>query len=106
HDAAVLAEQLPALAGVVGAIESTLVCFDDRVHAFRIRRRHRNANLAHHVRQSVGEARPRVAAISGLPDPTPRAAAPHLPWYALLVPHRRVQDARVRRVHRELTGPT
>ena len=58
------------------------------------------------LRQPLGETRPRVAAIRALPDAAPRTAAAHQPRQSLMVPERRIEDARVRRVHRQVTRPT
>ena len=99
---AVLAQQPPRLARVVGAEEPALLGLDDREDAIRVRRRHRDADLAHELRQPFSETRPGVAAVGGLPDAAARAAAAHLPRQALMIPERRVQDARVRRVHRQV----
>ncbi len=100
-DQAILAQQAPALPRVVAAVQPSLLGLDDRIDAFRICRRDRHVEVSDQLGEPFGEALPAVAAIGRLPDPAPGTAGAHHPRRTLVVPHRRVQDARVGRVHRQ-----
>ena len=50
------------------------------------------------------ELAPCVAAVGGLEDPRPLAAAPQAPRLAVHLPERRVEDVRINRVHDEVDG--
>ena len=103
-DQAVIVEQAPAAAGIVGAVEAPLVGLHDGVDAIGVGRRHGDADLAHELRQPLRQPGPAVAAVGGLPDAAAGAAAADDPRRALVVPERGVEDARVGRIHGEVGG--
>src|SRR6185312_6545724 len=88
---------MPALAGIVGAIQSARVrrCFNDRVYAIRVRGRHGNSDTAHDPcgESMTAESSPRVATVRALVDRAAWSAAPDLPRQPLKIPHGGVQDA-------------
>ena len=103
-DQAIARLQRPRPAGIVGPVQPAALGLHDRVHAVRGHRRYADADLAHQRRQALGEPRPAVAAVDGLPDPAALTTAAHHPRRALVIPEGGVEDARIRRVHRQIAG--
>ena len=109
HELLIATGARPRGAGVVGTEHAAqgVLGFDVRVHALRIRRRHRHADLAD---QPLRQARikrefgPAVATVGALPQAAASRAGVHPPRRALKLPHRRVHDARVRHVDRQVGG--
>ena len=112
----VAADELPRVASVVGAKEPAAV------GRLAIRRRHAVARLhlgvdavRHRLadaepdladrlrRQATGELLPCRTAVGRLPDAAPRASAGAPPRMNLDLPETRVENARVRRVHHDIT---
>ena len=96
----------PRFPGIVAAEQATIFRFDNREHPVGIRRRHRHADFPNQLRQAVLGTLPRITAIHRLPDPAPRATAAYHPRRALMIPHGRIQNTRVRGVHGEITRAT
>ena len=104
-DQAIGRQQRPRLARVIRAIQATTLGFDNCIHTLGIGRRHTDTDLAHHRRQPFREALPGVATIERLPDAAALAAAADHPRCALMIPERRIENARIGRIHRQVTGP-
>src|SRR6185503_10125227 len=100
----VFVREAPLLAAVVAAEDAALLGLDDGVHAAGIRGRDGDPQVAPHAfRQTVAlEALPGVAAVGRATHLTSRTAALEGPGLAHDLPEAGVQDARVRRIHREL----
>src|SRR5438132_11538260 len=102
---AVFARALPGLAEVVRAENRALFSLDDRVHASRPRGRCGNADLPE---QTLGKSfvpadlYPRVAAVVGAEETRPGAARDELPRTPDGLPERRVDDARVFGIDRQI----
>ena len=106
HQARFTGHLAPALAGVGGDVQPTIVAlrlaFDQRVHLLRVGRAHRDGHLAHLFRKAVGHLHPRLAGVGGLVETAPRPAADDLPGQAAVLPHGRVENARIGRIHGQL----
>ena len=98
-DVALVVDQRPRRPRVVRLEEAALLVLDERVHPVRVRTAHRHADATH---QSSGHARvprdlrPALAAIGALEEPAALAAARHLVFLAVRLPHRRVEHVRIR----------
>src|SRR6266545_5367165 len=95
----------PRLAAVVAAEHAALVRLDNGPDAVVIAPRHGDADLPDHALGEPLVARdllPGVAAVGGLEEPATRPAAREVPGTAPGLPERRVQDARVHRIHRQI----
>ena len=99
---------LPVPAAVVGPVQPGLFRLDDGPHPLRPGRGNGDADLP---LDPLGKSRlvrqvlPGVAAVAGLVQAASGAAARHVPEVAVRLPDRRVDDARVVRVHRQVDGP-
>src|SRR5262249_24731459 len=102
----VVADLLPVLTKVIGAIESTfLALFDERPDAAGLGRRCGPADLAENTARQIGPAGdvlPGLAAITGAPQTAVRTTAADLPEGAVRLPDGRVEDARIGRVEAEI----
>ena len=97
----------PGGTGVIGPEEAArgVGGLDVGVDPVRVRARDVEPDLAEGAPWDAGrpgQLRPRVATIRGLPDPALPAPREHRPGCALELVGRGIEDARVRRVHREV----
>src|SRR5690606_7572006 len=90
---AVVVDELPARAAVIGAVEPAFFGFNNRVDAIGIGGR-RHADPAPDSRwQAVArQLLPGAAAVGRPIEAAARAAAFHDPWLAVRLPHRRIDD--------------
>src|SRR5581483_11586921 len=105
-EVAVAVDQAEAAAAVVAAVDAPLLLvLDERPDAVRARRRDREPDAPQRAGgQALGERPPRIAAVDRLVDAAARAAGDHRPRLAQRLPHRGVEHARVRRIHRQVDG--
>ena len=95
----------PVAPAIVGAEQAAVGGLHQRPHALRIGRRDGDADAAEHAARQPGRVRdlgPGVAAVGALEQPAARSAAIHAPGLAADLPHRRVEHARIARVHRDI----
>ena len=107
-DVAVAVDERPGPAPVVGPVQPSALGLEVRPHPVRVRAGHGDRDLAEHAGREARVARdlaPGVAAVGGLEDPRPLAAAPQAPRLAVHLPERRVQDVRIARVHDQVDRP-
>ena len=109
HEILIAVHAVPTPAGILRAVDAAerIVgrCLDIRVDAIRHRGAHRHADAPDRdIRHSgiVGELRPRFARVGALPQSALAAATAEAPRKALKAPHRRVENARIRRIHRQI----
>ena len=97
-------DQLPALAGILAAVDAALFRFDNRVNAVAIRAGNRNANAPKNsARQPLTiQPLPGGAIVAGFIQPAPRPAAGQAPWRALRLPERREQNVRIIRIEHQI----
>src|SRR5258707_652498 len=100
----VIADQAAVLPAVLTTKELSFVGLLDRISALGFSGRARHADLSHQLWQPFRELRPRIPTVGGLPDPATRSPAAHLPRQPLVIPERRIENARIGRIHRQVTG--
>src|SRR5712692_4670196 len=96
-EAVVVVDAAPFFAAIVGAVQTPLLGFDQRVDPVRVRRRNGNADTP---QQPLGQpvafqALPRRAAVAGAVKPAARPAACQAPGTARGFPERREQHVRI-----------
>ena len=102
----VAVHELPGLAVIVAAVQPALVQLglDNGVNAVRHAGRDIHAGLADQLGQTARQLFPGVTAVGGLENAAGGATGFDEPWLAPVLPHRRVHDARIGRVHRQIGG--
>ena len=115
HRVAIRIDHLPVLTAVVGSPElaalgvlamprDAVAGFDQDVYPVRVRVGRRGHHLAHRLgrQTAAGQLRPGGATIAGHEQTAPRTTALASPGVDFDLPHAGEDDARVRRVHRDL----
>ena len=105
---AVFGAALPVVATVVGAERRAVLGLDDHEHAPALRRRCGDADLAQQTLRKTARAAdigPGFAGVVRAEDAAARPTRDELVGTAHGLPDRRVEDARIVRVHRDVDGP-
>ena len=102
---AVFVDLGPRIAAVVRPIDAAFFRFDQRPHARRLRRRHRDADLApeslRHARIG-GDLLPTLTTVDRLEHATTRTAGVQRPRGAIRIPERRIQNVRIVRIKNQI----
>ena len=102
---AVFVDLGPGIAAVIRPIDAAFFCFDQCPDARRLRRRHRDADLApeslRHARIG-GDLLPRLTTVDRLEHPATRTAGVQRPRGAIRIPERRIQNVRIIRIKNQI----
>ena len=104
--ALIVVDARPGIAGIVGAIESALFGFDERIDATGIRSRNRNANASEIAfRQTVADQLvPRESAVHRFVQAAPGAATVEVPGLAADLPQCGVNNAGISGIEYHING--